>query len=354
MVTKNYKSRIDGLRFVAIFMVLLEHFAIFIGRPIYAGFYGVNLFFVISGFLITSILLNDKNYFKKAYVNFLCKRSLRIFPIYYLTLFFLYLCKTPNISERIPYLLSYTYNYHYTYLDFPSEPYSAFWSLSVEEQFYLFFPFIILLLRNKRIIIIGVCLIFFSIASLQLLFNTFNISKYNYMGLLTNMAPLSMGAIGAILQINKAFEKFLNNKSVELAVLFAVILISLLLRMEFKLIIWPFLNLYLVLKAYNFQFQIKILDTFIINPIIVLIGRISYGIYLYHYIIAYYFTLYIFDPIWLNVIPFENFGLFSKIKFHSWVVKFPLYSLLSVVVAYLSYVFIESPFLKLKEKLFPV
>jgi peptidoglycan/LPS O-acetylase OafA/YrhL len=101
MSSIHYKSRIDGLRFVAIFMVLLEHFAMFIGRPISAGFYGVNLFFVISGFLITLILLNDKRVVKDAYLNFLGRRAMRIFPIYYLTIFILYILQAPNINERL-------------------------------------------------------------------------------------------------------------------------------------------------------------------------------------------------------------------------------------------------------------
>lgn len=203
----KYQPKLDGLRFVAIFMVLLEHFAMFIGRPISAGFYGVNLFFVISGFLITSILIKDKNTFKKAYLNFLGRRSLRIFPIYYLAIFLLYIIQAPNINERLIYLLTYTYNYEYTSLNFPSEPYSPFWSLGVEEQFYLFFPFIALLLRKKRKIFIAVCFSFFVIAACQLLFNLFSIAEYNYMGLLTNMASLSIGAIGASYNV----EKFVGN-----------------------------------------------------------------------------------------------------------------------------------------------
>ncbi len=199
----TYQSRIDGLRFVAIFMVLLEHFAMFVGRPISAGFYGVNLFFVISGFLITSILSRDKNTFKKAYLNFLGRRSLRIFPIYYLTIFLLYVIQAPNINERIAYLLTYTYNYQYTRLDFPGEPYSPFWSLGVEEQFYLFFPFVALLLRNKRKVFLVVCFSFFVLACSQLLFNVFSIAAYDYMGLLTNMASLSVGAMGACINIEK-------------------------------------------------------------------------------------------------------------------------------------------------------
>ena len=80
-------NKIDGLRAVAISLVLLEHFAMIIGRPIFAGFYGVDLFFVVSGFLVTGILIkqNDKTFLEN-YKRFIGRRTLRIFPIYYLTI----------------------------------------------------------------------------------------------------------------------------------------------------------------------------------------------------------------------------------------------------------------------------
>ena len=59
----KYSPKIDGLRFVAIALVLLEHFGNKLGGFISAGYYGVNLFFVISGFLITTILISSKNSF---------------------------------------------------------------------------------------------------------------------------------------------------------------------------------------------------------------------------------------------------------------------------------------------------
>ena len=83
---KHYKQ-LDGLRFIAVSLVLVEHFATFLGRHISAGYYGVDLFFVISGFLITNILLRSNESFGKTYKNFIGRRTLRIFPIYYLTIF---------------------------------------------------------------------------------------------------------------------------------------------------------------------------------------------------------------------------------------------------------------------------
>ncbi|RZK26098.1 MAG: acyltransferase, partial [Flavobacterium sp.] len=75
---RKYYPKIDGLRFVAITLVLFEHFPPWIGRYFSGGYYGVDLFFVISGFLITKILYQSKEHnFFKAYMGFLGRRTLR-------------------------------------------------------------------------------------------------------------------------------------------------------------------------------------------------------------------------------------------------------------------------------------
>ena len=108
----KYYERIDGLRFIAIFLVLLEHFAMYIGRPLYAGFYGVDLFFVISGFLVTTVLLkSNERSFKENYKRFIGRRTLRIFPIYYLTILLLWIFGLTIVRQNLPYLLTYTFNY---------------------------------------------------------------------------------------------------------------------------------------------------------------------------------------------------------------------------------------------------
>jgi len=63
---------------------------------------------------------------------------------------------------------------------------------------------------------------------------------------------------------------------------------------------------------------------------------------------VFYLTPYFFDPIWLNI----TFEIFAKLEFHDWIFKLPLYSIISIYLAYLSFRLIETPILKLKEKLF--
>src|SRR5687768_13017462 len=101
----SYKPRLDGLRCLAIGSVMVFHYIFWLGVPLSAGYYGVNLFFVLSGFLITNILIKEGTEpFGTRYVNFIGRRALRIFPVYYLTLLILYICNAPHIHERMPYL----------------------------------------------------------------------------------------------------------------------------------------------------------------------------------------------------------------------------------------------------------
>lgn len=347
----KYAPRLDGLRGVAILMVLLEHFADFLGRPISAGFYGVNLFFVLSGFLITSILINSVNTsFGKALKNFLARRSLRIFPIYYLTIAVLCLINTPNVFERLPYLLTYTYNYQLAYLDFPNDPFRPFWSLAVEEQFYLFFPFVILGLRGKYHYLILVCTLIYLVACSQLLFDVFGLIKYNYVSLLTNMAPLSMGAIGAIiLKYRPAYLKVVNFKFGDAVVLLLILITSISFSLNNQIVLWSLLNLYLVVAAYTSSFQIGWFDSLLQHKKLMYIGSISYGIYLYHNLVGYYCSEYLFNPVWSSI-DFSKLNTLSKIEFHSWVFKLPVYTMLTIAIASVSYKYIERPLLLLKEK----
>ncbi len=162
---------LDGVRGLAIVLVLISHLMLFndrtgsrLGDSLSAlrglGWTGVDLFFVLSGFLITGILydtLNDSHYFRSFYM----RRFLRIFPLYYGFLFFLIILghwTHPAWNGRQYVLLTYTQN---TTLWFPVTDFHPgvwadldhFWSLAVEEQFYLFWPLLVFLVRGRRSLI---------------------------------------------------------------------------------------------------------------------------------------------------------------------------------------------------------
>ncbi len=184
----NLGSRIpalDGIRGIAILLVMLFHFSYHGGmRPFlfvdevffaisYIGWCGVDLFFVLSGFLITGILLDTKgsnNFFR----NFYIRRSLRIFPLYYgvLVLLFLVLPRFVPLSSTFHSLLksqgwywSYLVNVQIGFDDWPRfYAVQHFWSLAVEEQFYLIWPVIVFLFGRRELIVICLACIVSSIA----------------------------------------------------------------------------------------------------------------------------------------------------------------------------------------------
>jgi peptidoglycan/LPS O-acetylase OafA/YrhL len=157
MQTLAHRKQIDGLRFFAFFGVFLIHSDIGL---FWWGSYGVSLFFVISGFLITRILIASQDRPRgRALKAFYARRALRIFPAYYLVLGLA--AATVGIAY-LPAFVLYVMNwgvFFYTWIQpaladvawDPPRMYGIhFWSLCVEEQFYLVFPLLFLFLRPGR------------------------------------------------------------------------------------------------------------------------------------------------------------------------------------------------------------
>jgi peptidoglycan/LPS O-acetylase OafA/YrhL len=171
-VPRGHVPELDGLRGIAILLVLIHHFwpkhgalADYGALPA-MGWVGVDLFFVISGFLITGILLDTRDD-KAYYRNFYARRALRILPLYYLFVFGIF----------VLYPLSFTHGFDLTafrrearsplwYLfyvsNFPTAVVGAqpfwmlhpLWSLAIEEQFYIVFPLLVAVLRPRHLAIL--------------------------------------------------------------------------------------------------------------------------------------------------------------------------------------------------------
>ena len=172
---KDHLPELDGLRGIAVLLVLWQHvpvmlvpYAVFRAQraifgemqngewPVYidgfrdsllrAGYLGVDVFFVLSGFLITRILLVDK----AAAVplrHFLARRFLRIFPIYYLTLGVAWLVRP---APDLPYCAAYLSNFYYSVHGVAGAALPHSWSLAVEEHFYLLWPPAVYLCSDRR------------------------------------------------------------------------------------------------------------------------------------------------------------------------------------------------------------
>jgi len=159
---KIHYPALDGLRGIAILLVVVFHNFGFIDF-FFFGWLGVDLFFVLSGFLITGILL--KSVGKPGYLrNFYFRRILRIFPLYYLLLIVCFFI-LPFISSLKPqldynshhqvYFWTYTQNWLFALSPPANSNYLIhLWSLGVEEQFYLIWPLLILWIRKPKTLLV--------------------------------------------------------------------------------------------------------------------------------------------------------------------------------------------------------
>jgi peptidoglycan/LPS O-acetylase OafA/YrhL len=137
--------QLDGLRGLAILGVMFHHFAEFAGKA-WPGWLGVELFFVLSGFLITRILLAERDRAsnrRRTVAIFYARRALRILPIYFVTLGILWAIDFPQARQLGWWFGTYTYNWYAGTVEW-SGSYAHFWSLCVEEQFYLAWPLVAL------------------------------------------------------------------------------------------------------------------------------------------------------------------------------------------------------------------
>ncbi len=150
----GYMKQLDGLRFLAVSAVMFGHWTLTIPAlktfDLYSATFGVNLFFVLSGFLIAQILLKNKQQEKPAAIlrTFYIRRFLRIFPLYYAVVFVGILINLPGARAYFLSLVTYTANYPFgisTNLGYLSH----LWSLCVEEQFYIFSPSLLYLFQPE-------------------------------------------------------------------------------------------------------------------------------------------------------------------------------------------------------------
>jgi len=320
---KYYRS-LDGLRAYSVISVLLFHAHIFD-----LGWIGVHVFFVLSGFLITSILMNEinsPNYFKAFYG----RRMLRIFPIYYMTLLTVILIGIVQ-KNRLDGVFSYLFYFQNINLGFSNFHYSFpklfdhTWSLAVEEQFYLVFPLLVkLFYKSLKLILIGCMSIgVFVLVALSFRYPGLDI---NWTNPVTNFIFLGGGAYLANIEDKKRFLRFILPFCVASICLLTTIDYPVSLRnINGELFLFSLLPLILLLTTLLITSKNTIIINWLFrNPVVIYLGRISYGIYLFHY------------PIFVLG---EQYGW-------PWIPQF----IVTLVIAILSWHFFEKPVLGLKIK----
>jgi peptidoglycan/LPS O-acetylase OafA/YrhL len=228
-VKRNHVPVLDGIRGLAIVAVLLHHIAYafvphgpftrwFLPIPQF-GAWGVDLFFVLSGFLITGILIDTKSAINRAR-SFYGRRILRIFPIYYLILgtvlvgehFSQSIRAAGNLQGAADHLSYLLYFQNFLPLwhqgDFPLGVLSPFWSLAVEEQFYLLWPMLVWRLPPKAIVKVCAISMLVTLTLRMLLVPSFGPGIWVFALTPTRADGLFVGAaLAAVLAIKGAFPK---------------------------------------------------------------------------------------------------------------------------------------------------
>lgn len=352
---RQYYPALDGLRGLAILLVVVYHNFGFIDVFLF-GWLGVDLFFVLSGFLITDILLKsfgERNFLR----NFFARRMLRIFPLYFLCLI-LFLIVIPKLvssfdvryyQENQVWLWTYLQNWLYIFKNpNPNNGLNHLWSLAVEEQFYMLWPFVILLIRKPKYLLVFVAILLVAVLGLRIWVWKNQIADFAYFNLytFTRIDGICIGCMVALLL--RTNPGFLKRYTAAIVLFFAV------LNFAFFFVnrSYDFGFPYLALAGYTtFAMIFGLLineavtgNTRIINfiftiPFLRFFGKISYAFYIFHW------PLYILISPWLE----KQLSLFvtqSNLQFAVSLVA----TLAAVLLSWLSFYLYERPFLKLKSR----
>jgi peptidoglycan/LPS O-acetylase OafA/YrhL len=347
--TKTFGA-LNGFRGIAVLMVIWHHTTskLFAGIQIlHLGYLGVEFFFVISGFLITTLLLREKTLTGSISLkHFYIRRVLRIFPIYY-TIIIVYVIVV-NIFERgtpaglgfmtnLKYYLTYTSNW-FVELDQPRVIFYLAWSLATEEQFYMVWPSVEKFLKERWVILFAVGMILIStFAALGVFAFVLPFHSLPTMILKRISVAICLGVLLAhIFHSRRSFAiayKFLGYRWSCI-----IMLVGLIAALQFQPRMGVMnLNLVFVMMMLLIGSCVIREDHWLAKPMawppLALVGLLSYGIYLMHMLCFHAVIL-----------------LSNAVGIHYKYIAFPLTTLLVVGMSWVSFTYFESYFLKLKAK----
>lgn len=348
----EYIKEFDSLRAIAALFVIINHVEGVFGNSFFHfGATGVGFFFVLSGFLITRILIHEKftlQYSKKKLLGrFYFKRFVRIFPAYYLFLFLNYLLDNLKGDNTVWYYTAYASNFLFFKTANFQGSLSPTWTLAVEEQFYLLWPLLFTIISRKwfvrMVFVLLVGSIVFRIAFVFWCKSKSIDASLEGVLLHSNLHFLMTGALLAYLSYNR--HRILSLLAKSSYLLFSAILLiclSLIANNFFWLLIFKLYLSFFSFMLINYVFQNTLLQKvrLLQSDFLQFIGRISYGVYLYHTIGLYLITLFFTKVFGMDIQLLFNFS-------NSYVLFF-LTLISSIMVAVISWIILEKPLLKLK------
>lgn len=366
----KYIPALDGLRFFAFLLVFLHHsllnisssnpfvnyFLVIIQKN---GWVGVDLFFVLSGYLITTLLLHEQKKNKKYSIkNFWIRRSLRIWPLYYLALLIGFLFPlheslfifdknlSLNIIEEariaLPFYLTFTGNWFISLFGYGNfQLIGHLWTISLEEQFYLIWPLILIFIKNIRSsIILGFFVALISILTRIVL----ALNHISHPGIYTNtFARIDILVFGAILALINFYKPNILKRLLPLTktpilmssiIFFALFLHKIYLfnpKMIFNIVFgYTVIGLFMVYLVFCALQKNTYFVDFLSKKLFTTLGKISYGLYIWHVLAIY--------------LSFKIFVQYST--FLNLILAFSL----TILFGFISYYFFEIIFLRMKER----
>src|SRR3990167_5268269 len=373
---------LDGLRGIAVLWVMLHNGSFFavldfdtalggnLWRMLHAGWLDVQLFFVLSGFLITGILLDAKEHkSENIFKNFYMRRILRIFPVYYLSLIAIALFAwfqpgvsiwADSIADHMAWFALYMNNWLHPFVHFKL---GRFWSLAVEEQFYLLWPFVVIFVTRQSLLKICLLLVAFAVAfrfGLVLIDPQFAVADEGaYLWTPCRMDALAVGALLAI--VIREYPAHQNmGRMVNLATILSLLycLTAIYLKYTFSSVAadWTMLNqtvAAILFGAYIYYCitpaEISGIRTLFVRAVsfswLRSCGKYSYAMYIFHAPIALALKELVYPGIKVQVGDGNFFGVP-----HFYIVDTILFVACTFGLAVVSWILIEKPFLDAKKK----
>ncbi|NTW31916.1 MAG: acyltransferase [Bacteroidetes bacterium] len=368
MKKKIYFKNLDGLRFLCFLSVFFYHSFFtefseiknsgiyhFVKRDLFGnGNIGVNFFFVLSGFLITFLLIEEKKLNGQVNLkNFWIRRILRIWPLFYFCVFIGFIIfpflkqmfdQIPNETANPLFYLTFTNNFDAINKGLPDASIlGVLWSVAIEEQFYLLWPIVIYIFPLKKLWIP-----FSIIIANSLIFRAFNDNAVLYeWHTFSCIGDMAIGATGAwLMSVSANFKKIIENLSkIQIGFIYLIFILIFLFRDEFLLSNFGvriferiFIAIVIILIILEQTFSDNSLFKMAKFKIISKLGVITYGLYCLHFI-GILVTITLTKKLSLNSHLWQVFFLETAIALS-----------LTILISMISYKYFETPFLKLKDK----